>query len=411
MGDRRWWSPEPDHSSREIPSEMLQEILLKVPAKDVARSCCVSRQWRRVAGDPSFRSLHTASYVAPWADAEVLLVAQTSEPDEASVYSMSSGKPTAMCSVAIPSDYGLANVCNGLLCFVHRYEAAEPAVVCNPVTGEKLALPRVPPLPTDCVFALGFSPPRREYKLFRLSPPFVDVYTLGDAGGWRQHTDLSLPRPDEIMDWPPQLIGGKLYLLTRDDRVLVVDVSTETCRTYHHPEHRTLPPFNYELFGLEPGALDDVVHLPHPPRVRRPFAMHPFELDGQPCFPVHATGYQRGVHFWVMSPPPEDDKQPQWDLRCSFEINRLASHFGPSSAWVDDGEMLCYMLGGTLYMYGMKAHSPPTSNHARWLEWDQRISLKEIPLWREPSVCRWNIYGGYRPTLLSPLVFTLPPSR
>ncbi|XP_020200644.1 F-box protein At5g65850-like [Aegilops tauschii subsp. strangulata] len=367
MGDRRRWSPEPDRSSREIPSEMLQEILMKLPAKDVARSCCVSRQWRGVAGDPSFRSLHAASYVAPWADAQVLLVAQTSEPDEASVYSMSSGKPMAMCSVAIPSDYRLANVCNGLLCFVHRYEAAQPAVVCNPVTGETLALPRAPPLPTDCIFALGFSPPRREYKLFRLSPPFVDVYTLGDAGGWRQRTDLSLPRPDEIMDWPPQLIDGKLYVLTIDDRVLVVDVSTETCRTYHYPEHE---------------AVDNVIH---PPRVRRPFAMHPFELDGQPCFAVHATGGLRGVHFWVMSPPVEDGKQPQWDLRHSFEINRLASHFGPSSAWVDDGEMLCYMLGGTLYMYGMKAHPPPTSNHGRWLEWDQRISLKEIPLWREPS--------------------------
>uniref|UniRef100_A0A8I7BFB4 F-box domain-containing protein n=1 Tax=Hordeum vulgare subsp. vulgare TaxID=112509 RepID=A0A8I7BFB4_HORVV len=331
--------PVPDRSSREIPSEMLQEILAKLPAKDVARSCGVSRQWRGVASDPAFRSLHAASYVAPWADAQVLLIAQTHEPEEASVYSMSSCKPMAMCSVAIPVEYSLANVCNGLLCFVHRDEAGEPAVVCNPVTGETLALPRPPPLPTDCIFALGFSPPTREYKLFRLSPPFVDVYTLGDAGGWRQHTDLSLPHPDEIMDWPPQLIDGKLYLLTGDDRVLVVDVSTETCRTYHYPEHRALPPLNYELLGLEHEAM----HLLYPPPVRRPFAMHPFELDGQPCFAMHATGIARGVHFWVMSPPPEDGRRPQWDLRYSFEIDRplLSHHYAPPSAWVNDGEMLC----------------------------------------------------------------------
>jgi hypothetical protein len=53
---------------------------------------------------------------------------------------------------------------------VHGDEAEAPAVACNPVTGEKLTLPRGPAAPGgQLLFALGFSPPAGEYKLFRFS--------------------------------------------------------------------------------------------------------------------------------------------------------------------------------------------------------------------------------------------------
>ena len=166
-----------------------------------------------------------------------------------------------MCSLATPYTYGVANICNGLLCFVDNRDARAPVLVFNPATGETLVLPDAPPLTTDGhqhLFALGFSPPDNEYKLFRLSFPLpysyssydeeqvvdVDVYTLGDAArGWRKHFFLSPSRPTTtgINASAPVLIDGKLHVLTRGWRswirpeatgVLVVDVFSETCRTY-----------------------------------------------------------------------------------------------------------------------------------------------------------------------------------
>ncbi|KAI4984813.1 putative F-box protein At2g02030 [Hordeum vulgare subsp. vulgare] len=389
MGKRRRLL-EPDGRGGEIPSELLQEILVKLPTKDVARSCCVSRLWRGVLSDPSFRSLHAATYVAP--AAEVLLVSESREPDEASFSRMSSGKIMAMRSVAIPGDYGLANVCNGLLCFVHRHNAQAPALVCNPVTGETLALPEPPPLAaegnTQHLFALGFSPPTKEYKLFRLSSTSVDVYTLGDTRGWRRHTHLSLPHPTKITAWAPRLIAGKLYLLTTGwNRVLVVDVATEACRAHRLPAQ---------------GIIAYDMHIPR---------VGAFELDDRLCFALHTVGIPTVLQFWVMS-PPEDGKPLRWDRRYCFQINEAFNHLGPWSAWIDDGEMLCYMHGDTLHMYGTRGRSPqPVLGEIQWLQWDQRLHIPEFPLWWETSKCQWNIHGGYHPTLLSPLVFALPPSQ
>ncbi|XP_020166601.1 F-box protein At1g47340-like [Aegilops tauschii subsp. strangulata] len=179
---------------------MLQEILMKLPTKDVARSCCVSRQWRSALGDPSFRKLHAASPAALSADPEFLRLSGVpcglGQSVKTTVLSLSSDKP--MCSIAKPDGCGL-------LCFVDERDAQAPALVCNPATGEILALPTAPPLSNKdhaYFFAFGFSPPTNEYKLLRLSFPLcsysseewvdVDVYTLG---GWRKDSFLTPSRP------------------------------------------------------------------------------------------------------------------------------------------------------------------------------------------------------------------------
>uniref|UniRef100_R7WE06 Uncharacterized protein n=2 Tax=Aegilops tauschii TaxID=37682 RepID=R7WE06_AEGTA len=186
--------------AEEIPNEMLQEILMKLPTKDVARSCCVSRQWRSALGDPSFRKLHAASPAALSADPEFLRLSGVpcglGQSVKTTVLSLSSDKP--MCSIAKPDGCGL-------LCFVDERDAQAPALVCNPATGEILALPTAPPLSNKdhaYFFAFGFSPPTNEYKLLRLSFPLcsysseewvdVDVYTLG---GWRKDSFLTPSRP------------------------------------------------------------------------------------------------------------------------------------------------------------------------------------------------------------------------
>ncbi|CAN6288295.1 unnamed protein product [Urochloa humidicola] len=85
--------------SREIPIEILHDILVRLPTRAVVRSSCVSKLWRK---------LHDAYHVAAASESEALLVSEYRVPgrrDEVSVFNLSSGK--AMCHVAIPSRYSL----------------------------------------------------------------------------------------------------------------------------------------------------------------------------------------------------------------------------------------------------------------------------------------------------------------
>ncbi|KQJ91223.1 hypothetical protein BRADI_4g36351v3 [Brachypodium distachyon] len=369
-------------NAREIPIEILQEILLKLPTKDVARCCCVSRPWRAAVADPTFRDLHAASSaVASMADAaEVLLVSETekSEPGrngdhtEASIFNVASGN--AMCHVAVPRPYRLANVCHGFLCFVHCAGAKAPAVN------------------DGHLFALGFSPATpRVYKLFRLSFPsysyssrklvHMDVYTLAPS-------DHQPGGGVGTESWPPALIDGKLHVMTAGwnlrhqgsdntpKRIFVIDVRTETCRTYRLPDCSEATAYKKELVAT-------------------------FELDGRLCFAAHilSRDFLMFIHFWVRTPsaPADQDKDvnggnkrpPCWELLYRFEIE------GPICAdrpW------------------GVCSPTPLTSDQGRrpvLMRWDQRLQLPDTRLF--PSERRWNICRGYRPSLLSPLTFAFPP--
>jgi hypothetical protein len=84
----------------------------------------------------------------------------------------------------------------------------------------------------------------------------------------------------------------------------------------------------------------------------------------------------------------------------------------PRGAWLDDDEdMLCYRVGNTLHKYHTKGYSP--CSHLGFLPWSeqQQIQFKTATDNQAPWTDRsWNVCGGYRPTLLSPLKFVLPPS-
>ncbi|XBJ03805.1 hypothetical protein VPH35_022865 [Triticum aestivum] len=373
MGHRR------RSEAEEIPNEMLQEILMKLPTKDVARSY------------PSFRKLHAASPAALSAEPEFLRLSGVpcglGQSVKTSVFMLSSDKP--MCCIAKPEGYGLADICNGLLCFVLEDRAGEaPTVVCNPATGETLVLPAAPPLSNKdhaFLFAFGFSPPTNEYKLFRLSFPLcsysseervdMDVYTLGDTHGWCRDSFLSPSRPlirgNDTST--PVLIDGKLHVVTKGWNapiwqevagVLVVDVPAETCRAYPLPD------------GLGTYRYDN------------PLA---FELKGRLCLAAHvlnSCNRPKALRFWVMAMENKESdgkKEPHWE---------------PWSAWFQH-EMLFYTCDDTLYKYGTRLFVP---DHGRLLQWHKQ--LQQIPSYE----WIWTIHRGYRPTLLSPHIFELQPS-
>ncbi|CAL4941623.1 unnamed protein product [Urochloa decumbens] len=413
---------ESERRGREIPIEILRDILVRLPTEDVVRSSCVSKLWRRIVGDPSFRELHHADHVAAPSESEALLVSEYRVPgrrDEVSFFNLSSGK--AMCHVAIPSSYSLMNVCNGFICFALDYDQA-PAVVCNPVTGETLELPEAPLIISEeedridlsHLFVLGFSPHTREYKMFRLSSPsyipytdtnhkiYIAVYTLGGKGGWRQCSYLSQFCTSNRLPLPVH-IDGHLYVPLetrlsgeRTAGMLVLDVATETHRMYRLPYDYCHDGYHESWEMLADG----------------------FELNGQMCLAVNVLRPRRNVQFWVMTPTDEledkDDDKLFWDLRYCLDRGNDSFKFGtPRAAWLDNDQMLCYRHAEVLYKHDTRGYS--SSSNDGTLSFDKKVELPRAPYpsssrYSSPTY-RWNIYGGYRPSLLSPLTFAVPPSQ
>uniref|UniRef100_A0A0D9WJX2 F-box domain-containing protein n=1 Tax=Leersia perrieri TaxID=77586 RepID=A0A0D9WJX2_9ORYZ len=398
-----------------FPVELWTEILLRAPTKSVIRLSCVSTQWRNIVTDSSFRKLHHDKHATPSKDDDVTdaLLVSSNKIDKQRVTSvfpatLASPATSPMCRINNMDDYNLTNICNGFLCFASC--STDKVIISNPITGEKLAIPKPPPLKPNqdghhspVTFALGFSPTTGTYKLFRFADRTMDVYTLlaggGETNGWRQHPLCPL-----VKNTPPVTIGGKICMVTaglaphrhRSDfgmpgPVLVVDVTSEEYCTYSPPDYG------------EPWA-EAVVCA--------------FGLHGKLCLGIRTDTI---IQFWTMPVEEEDDDLP-WELLYKFkvdmdDIRSVSWHGGVQrqvsiNAWLDgETHTLCCKVGNSLYCrcigttttttttLGMSRRLSPT----QFMSWDHKIHLPVTPL--SLSECHWDIYMGYRPSLLSPLTF------
>jgi hypothetical protein len=211
------------------------------------------------------------------------------------------------------------------------------------------------------------------------------VYTLGgDNAGWRQHPHILQHCP--TYGPPPVLIDGKLCMVANKLRVLVMDVASETYRTYRLPAH---------LVNVRVNA---------------------FELHGQLSVAVNILDWHHPeLQVWLLPPwdrlqTTKDDDKMYWDRRYSFHLDVVASPEPDlcrarrcsdnlqRAAWLDGDEVLCYRLGDRLYKYDTRRYMP--ASNFGFLPWNQKLQL-----WASVSSEGFNYYGGYRPTLLSPDVF------
>ncbi|XBI04606.1 hypothetical protein VPH35_132873 [Triticum aestivum] len=340
-----------------LAEEILRQILVKLPTRDLARSCCV---------------LHAnATHVTSDSGVQTLLVSRESGGGRMDrdmvIQSVSSAK--LMCRITDVADW--------------------PVYVCNPVTGDKLMV--LPPPNTEgtvpyhrCgIYAMGFSASTHQYKLFRLSTwslsneggYYLDVYTLGGYDGWCRRLYMFPYRATNDLHSSrlPVLVDGELHVLTKRprnsctlDTILVIDVTSETQCTYHLPE---------EFTGLVSAAV------------------HAFQMSGK-AMRCHTRRCQRFIHFSAMPPlqaigTPDDDGDKQ------------------RAGWFDDSnETLCYRLGDLLNMYDTTKDEQQAQGYF-FRNWEFRIPLPVVP-WSESQ--QLNVYGGYRASLVSPrLIFACVP--
>jgi F-box interacting protein len=384
-----------------VGEEILRHILLKLPTRDVARCRCISRLWFILLRDPSFLRLHgKAAHVVSGsggggAAAETLLITNIVDDLrglEMTVRNTSVAKPLCLV-IDLARSYGPANACNGFILFESCSDGWPN--VCNPITGEKLKIPPPPDIKSimrEHSYAMGFSPSTCQYKLFWLfffcgrQDSYIHVCTLGDGGGWRRHPYPFRPTSDTLS---PVLIDGKLYVVTQHprgvpERILVIDVASEAHCTYLLPEFKGKKVF-----------------------------VHAFDLDGRLCIAERVLDDRR-LYFWVMPPlqglgsmDRKNDTKLGWELLYRFKMDK-DDGYGDldylGGVWLNnDDRMLCYRQGNRLYKYNTSTEEKSVPGCLS--KWDCRIWLpEETPLPYRGSDQRqwWNIYGGYRPTLLSP---------
>ncbi|KAI5010129.1 hypothetical protein ZWY2020_012266 [Hordeum vulgare] len=182
----------------DLPTDVLVEILLRLPPSSRRRARLVCRHWRDVVGEHT-TEMRSRAKALLWWNAAAYVVADLSSSS------------TGSCMELWRTDgrSKLVGTCNGLLCLCNNEEVSSGAItLVNPATSETLPLP---PLPCAGLFvrhcrwtnwheaySFAYHPISGRYKLVHVPCSFGNVYefdnvhalTLGETS-WREvSTDL-----------------------------------------------------------------------------------------------------------------------------------------------------------------------------------------------------------------------------
>ncbi|KAL6656201.1 hypothetical protein ACP70R_007027 [Stipagrostis hirtigluma subsp. patula] len=238
------------HATR-IPPDVIEEILLRLPARSLLRLRIVCKQWCNMISNPRFIMEH--AYRAP----EHLLLylpkveippSKTLIPCRATFIDEKWSLSGFAASHMDPDSRFFAS-CNGLLCFYKTYTLK----ITNPATGQSLHLSKPDSIllyDFHYLYSFGYVPVTGEYKLvhflrelqrYKSGQPFhfdtIQVYTLGDDK-WR---DIRNPIPCCMVNLGVVNVDGAMYWLTEDDgtscgmAVVSFDLRDETFTTIQLP--------------------------------------------------------------------------------------------------------------------------------------------------------------------------------
>ncbi|KAM0885019.1 hypothetical protein ACQ4PT_030613 [Festuca glaucescens] len=184
-----------------LPSDVLANVFLRLPASDLRRFRRVCKEWRQVISDPVFINEHMEH--GPWALTHTIVFfhgrigadQDSTEPHNGQGFLFDEQWRLVATFTAGPSEE-MVGTCNGLLCFLDVHHGAINVV--EPFTGERLALPLPPEtekLDEHGAYCFGFDSSSRRYKIFHqglfwhadnTTEQDMYVYTIGDGGeSWR----------------------------------------------------------------------------------------------------------------------------------------------------------------------------------------------------------------------------------
>jgi hypothetical protein len=321
-----------------LPDELIVEILARLPVKSLCRCKCVSRAWRTLISDPDHRGRFAqtlsglffsrpSGHRPPWPRGFVGL--PTSAPP---------GVDTAL-SFLPPScgDMDLLDSCKGLLllrCEDTRERPSPPPfyVVCNPATGEWVALPQSRHTqglygpPDTCSVALGFDPAvSTNFHVFQLVQECyfhndlifvvaVEIYS-SETGRWvfKENNDL-------WVDWDIRFSGqmtffsGFLHFCNVSNAAVIsVDTEVQAWRISHVPHN------------VSYGGLSSMSTRHDRSYGRSSTISH---SQGRLLY-VYDNGWQdHDLSIYVLE--DQDSKEWTWTLKQSIDKPSL---FGPRGGW------------------------------------------------------------------------------
>ncbi|XP_050219537.1 F-box/kelch-repeat protein At3g23880-like [Mercurialis annua] len=222
-----------------IPSEIMIEILSRLPVKSVVRFKCVCRSWRSLLSHPDFARKHYTNNNNE-DDINSFLVFNSASSYRRAEFSWSNGEKDGEkllesatmrpindklhAEVKSLKKAEIMNSCDGILCLVLRVERA--VVLWNPCINEYLSLP--PPESFDFdndIFGFGYDSRSHIYKVVRPLAthhrwpcrPALQVLNVNNSSSWRSvhnhfpsmrifKPSMLLPRPETQVH-----LKGSLY--------------------------------------------------------------------------------------------------------------------------------------------------------------------------------------------------------
>ncbi|KAL6568116.1 hypothetical protein OROHE_003800 [Orobanche hederae] len=193
---------------RELPEELIEIILSKLPVKSLLRFKCVRKSWYSLIKSPHFIDLHLKNRSSAGSKYDYLILRRFLEQHHnrhvLSFYSYETlddlcidiGTPFSMREYSV----NVSGPCNGLLCITNNREI----FICNPATREFRSLV-VPPLfgPDKMTHetysvAFGLDPITGDYKVVRI---VVHYYVNDDEDCYSDDPDAIVVRKLEVYDF------------------------------------------------------------------------------------------------------------------------------------------------------------------------------------------------------------------
>ncbi|KAH7853095.1 hypothetical protein Vadar_033154 [Vaccinium darrowii] len=264
-----------------LPSEVIINILSRVPAKSLVKFRCVCKSWRSLISSSDFTSAHLHLPTKP----PLLLLRHSSlAPTYKEIYSLrfDDGDFTSLLDLHCPFKtesgcfFRVVGCCNGVICLSDDYFSyTDTIILWNPAIRRYLTLPR-PNLrfgdsDNSHFFALGFGfdPKTNDHKIIRIVyqkaagegrtcrkkkkkqapdgkvwgiPPRVEVYALS-TGKWKTVKDVKIGYHLVEFFWSSVFANGRVHWMAYSggkfdgycNVILVFDVGSEMFREMKLP--------------------------------------------------------------------------------------------------------------------------------------------------------------------------------
>ncbi|XP_026431003.1 F-box/kelch-repeat protein At3g06240-like [Papaver somniferum] len=234
-----------------LPSEIISDVLTRLPAQSVLDGKLVSKIWRDLIKHPLFYKMHTnrlinhsatSAYSTDSGEFGFLALAENKKFYYFEYFG--NRKRPIRISLTPPIqyyEYTYVGSFNGLICL---RGVGENICIYNPMTKEYVFLPhhKIDFNRIDQRWSgFGYLPSTNEYKVVLMYkvPKFVVVmvYTLGSGKGWRTIGEFKL-KSDYVFRGNGVFANGALYWMHREKRtILVFDLADEMFR-----DHLSTPP-------------------------------------------------------------------------------------------------------------------------------------------------------------------------